>query len=719
MNIGSKKKIVILGMISKMPVAGVVWQYMHYLVGFQRLGYDVYYVESHAHAPTMLMESKNDDGTKKAVAHLATIMRRFDLTDRWAFHAIHDDCQCYGMTELQLKELYRTADLIINMHGGTLPLPEHYATGRLVYLETDPVQLQIELYDNLQSTIDFLEPHCAFFTFGENYGQSDCGLPVSDRFHFLPTRQPVICDYWEHSDGPTNPAFTTIGNWNQSNRMVTFRGEPYYWSKHFEFLKFIDLPSLTSQTFELALGKYGEADKQLLDEKGWRVRHAWDLSVEIDPYRQYIQESRGEFTVAKDQNVRLRSGWFSDRSATYLAAGRPVITQETGFSNILPTGAGLFGFLTLDEAATAVDTINTDYDRHSRAAREIAREYFSYDVVIGKLLADLGLESQSTQPRDNSRDASSNASGLNSQTEKHECCGSAVATSRSLSIVSDQDQDQVMLISCLGDDDTGGGMFVFDGSAVTQIDRLSTTGLCVAHDRVSRLLRSSPELDAAGELLVYDECGVKSYLRIDHLADAHDVLWDGNCFVVVSTSTNAVLWLTPAGETLRTWRAPGQGDAWHLNNLLVHEGRLHVSAFGHFHSHREWCLHKQEPLGIVFDLERNADVLTGLSFPHFPRFVDGAWVVCNSGNQELPPRLPITCQMAIKAPPTVGTYCLRLTLVQEQVAWFDDLDQANVCEGRVDVGINQGFRRGDGNKTAMAGMRQSADEDLNAMRQPD
>ena len=133
MNIGSKKKIVILGMISKMPVAGVVWQYMHYLIGFQRLGYDVYYVESHAHAPTMLMESKNDDGTKKAVAHLATIMRRFDLTDRWAFHAIHDDCQCYGMTELQLKELYRTADLIINMHGGTLPLPEHYATGRLVY----------------------------------------------------------------------------------------------------------------------------------------------------------------------------------------------------------------------------------------------------------------------------------------------------------------------------------------------------------------------------------------------------------------------------------------------------------------------------------------------------------------------------------------------------------------------------------------------------------
>ena len=610
MIIGSKKKIVILGMISKMPVAGVVWQYMHYLIGFQRLGYDVYYVESHANAPTMFMESETDDGTKIAVTHLAAIMQRFDLGDRWAFHAIHDDCQCYGMTELQLRDLYRTADLIINMHGGTLPLPEHYATDRLVYLETDPVQLQIELYDNLQSTIAFLEPHCAFFTFGENLGQPDCGLPVSDRFHFLPTRQPVICDYWEHSDGPTNPAFTTIGNWNQSDRMVTFRGEPYYWSKHFEFLKFIELPSLTSQPFELALGKYGEADKQLLEEKGWRVRHAWDLSVEIDPYRQYIQESRGEFTVAKDQNVRLRSGWFSDRSATYLAAGRPVITQETGFSNILPTGAGLFGFLTLDEAATAVDAINTDYDRHSRAAREIAREYFSYDVVIGKLLADLGLESQSTQPRDNSRDASPNALGLNSQTEKHECCGSAVATPRSFSIVSDQDQDQVT--------------------------RLWATGDPLPAEACKVRIQSELPVHLVSDEVVYLDCTIENI---------------GSAF---------------------------------------------------------FCSLPPHPVHLSY---RWIDVATGAPIWS----LEGLRTMLP---RSLPPRLPITCQMAIKAPPTVGTYCLRLTLVQEQVAWFDDLDQANVCEGRVDVGINQGFRRGDGNKTAMAGMRQSADEDLNAMRQP-
>ena len=388
MNIGSKKKIVILGMITNMPVAGVIWQYIHYLIGFQRLGYDVYYVESHAMMPTIFMESKTDDGLGKSLAHLASIMQRFDLGDRWAFHAIHDDDRCYGMTELQLKELYRSADLIINMHGGTVPLPEHYATGRLVYLETDPVQLQIELSENLPATIEFLVPHCAFFTFGENYGRPDCKLPVSDRFHFLPTRQPVLCDLWETTESPSNPAFTTVGNWTQSRRTVTFQGESYYWSKHHEFLKFIGLPALTSQQFELALSSYTDADKRMLEEKGWRVLHALDLSLESDPYREYIRDSRGEFTVAKDQNVRLRSGWFSDRSATYLAAGRPVITQETGFSNVLPTGRGLFGFGSEDEALAAVETINSDYEGHCRAAKELAREYFNYDVVIPKILSE-------------------------------------------------------------------------------------------------------------------------------------------------------------------------------------------------------------------------------------------------------------------------------------------------------------------------------------------
>ena len=135
---------------------------------------------------------------------------------------------------------------------------------------------------------------------------------------------------------------------------MKFQGDVFHWSKHFEFLKFIDLPGKTSQPFELALGSYEDEDRSLLERHGWKLREALSVSTDVDAYRRYIGQSRAEFTVAKDQNVRLRSGWFSDRSATYLAAGRPVITQETGFSNILPTGEGLFGFSTMEEILQAV-----------------------------------------------------------------------------------------------------------------------------------------------------------------------------------------------------------------------------------------------------------------------------------------------------------------------------------------------------------------------------
>ena len=391
MNIVHKKKIVLLGMMSRIPVAGVVWQTVHYLVGLERLGYEVYYVEAHGSTPVSFVANKGEDGSDKAAAFIDRVMRRFDLAGRWAFQAFHTDGRCYGMSEGRLKELYQSAALIINLHGGTIPLPEHSATGRLIYIETDPVDIQIELHDRVQQTIDFLAPHCAFFSFGENFGNHDCKLPLPERFHFRPTRQPVVLDFWQHPGNGQADTFTTIANWRQPHRRVRFQGEVYHWSKHYEFLKVLDLPGRTRQPFELALASFQNEDRQLLEAKGWQVRPALDFSTDLDEYRSYITGSRGEFTVAKDQNIRLRTGWFSDRSATYLAAGRPVITQETGFSNILPTGAGLFAFSTLDDIVAAVDRINADYGRHSRAATNVAREYFDADVVLKKLLTEVGL----------------------------------------------------------------------------------------------------------------------------------------------------------------------------------------------------------------------------------------------------------------------------------------------------------------------------------------
>jgi hypothetical protein len=389
-NISGPKKIVLLGMMTKIPVAGAVWGTMQYLIGFRRLGYDVYYVEAHARTPSMLMENDDDDSSALAAAFIDRIMHHFDFDGKWAFHALHDDGRCYGMSKLQLNDLYRSAALIINYHGGTVPLLEHAATGRLIYLETDPVELEIELYHDTPGTVEFLEPHVAFFTWGLNYGNADCRVPLPGRFHFRPTLPPIVVDEWApQANGPA-VAFTTIGNWKQSGQ-VTYQGEVYTWSKHVEFAKVLDLPGRTRQEFELALASCEEPDWRMLEAHGWKVSPAEAVSKDLDRYRNFIARSRGEFTVAKDQNVRLRSGWFSERSAQYLAAGRPVITQETGFCNALPTGAGLIGFSNLDEAVAAVEAVNNDYAGHCQAARRIAREYFDASTVLKKLLAEIGM----------------------------------------------------------------------------------------------------------------------------------------------------------------------------------------------------------------------------------------------------------------------------------------------------------------------------------------
>lgn len=385
----TRAPIVVLGAMTRYPVSGIVWLTMQYVLGFRRLGYDCYYVECHGGTPRPFVE-RGDDGAEGAARFLSELMARFDLSDRWAFHANRTSGRCYGISESQLQRLYESAALIVNLHGATVPEAEHAATGRLVYIGTDPVLIELQLHQGSQEAIDLLQPHAAFFTWAGNHGQPDCRLPVSDRFAFQPTRQPLIRDLWEGDDGATSGRFTTIGGWRQLWRELEFDGETYHWSKHYEFLKFLALPGRSRRTFELALTSYEPADRELLETHGWTVRDAAPLSADLDLYRDYIRASHGEFTVAKDQNVRMRTGWFGDRSAAYLAAGRPVVTQETGFGSSLPTGDGLFEFSTLDGAASAVDAIASDYEHHSAAARNIAAEYFDYRVVLPPLLSACG-----------------------------------------------------------------------------------------------------------------------------------------------------------------------------------------------------------------------------------------------------------------------------------------------------------------------------------------
>ena len=386
----SRPKIVLLGMLTKIPVGGVAWQVGQYAAGFERLGYEVHYVEAHARTPQMLMTHKGDDGAGKAARYIAEFAARFGLGDRWSFQALHDKGQSFGMGAEELDRVYRDAALIVNMHGGTLPLPEHAATDRLVFLGTDPVDVELDVHRGRRRTIEFLEQHVAFFTSALNYGNPSCKLPWANGFPFVPSPPPVVLDFWDNDVVPDKAPFTTIGNWRQ-HRNVRFNDHVYRWSKHHEFLKILDLPMRTRTPIELALGSYDDHDHLLLAEHGWRVRPGYELSRDPDTYRDYIIGSAGEVSAAKEQNILFRSGWFSERSATYLAAGRPVILQDTGFGVALPTGEGLFSFGDLKGAAEAIGAVQEDPERHRRAAREIAREYLSHDRVLGDMLDHVGL----------------------------------------------------------------------------------------------------------------------------------------------------------------------------------------------------------------------------------------------------------------------------------------------------------------------------------------
>ncbi|HWH93709.1 MAG TPA: glycosyltransferase [Baekduia sp.] len=385
----ANRRVVVLGMMAKMPVPGVLWQTLHYLVGLRQLGMDPYYVEAHGRTPSMLMRSPTDDGAGRAAALIKATLEPFGFGDRWAYQALETDGRCYGMSDGALHRVLREAAVVINLHGGTMPRPEFGE--RLVYLETDPVQLQIELRDGVASTLEFLRAHAAFFTFAENLGAPDCSLPVCDEFRFIPTRQPVVLDFWAPAGLPAGSRFTTIGNWRQGWRTVQLDGETYTWSKDEQWQRFLDLPARTGQRFELALSGHEPRHREHLEARGWAVRNALDFGADMAAYRDFIAGSHGEFTVAKDQNIRFRTGWFSDRSATYLAAARPVVTQDTGFGCALPTGAGLFAVSDLDEAVAAIEDIAADLPRHQRAAAAIAAEHFDARHVLRDLLAELDI----------------------------------------------------------------------------------------------------------------------------------------------------------------------------------------------------------------------------------------------------------------------------------------------------------------------------------------
>jgi hypothetical protein len=372
-------RIVVTGLIGSIPLAGLTLHYLQYILGLHQLGHDVLYLED---TGTWYYDPHSDDmleDSSPAVEFLGKTMAAYGLSDRWSFVDHHQNVS--GVSGLALEGFLRTADLFINVTGAGQVRDEYLRIPRRAYIDTDPGFIQIRVANGSHKDREHLQRHTTHFSFGCNIGLPDCTIPSVD-LTWHPTVQPLCLDLWPVAAAPDTAPFTTILKW-QSYQPVEYGGE-VYGLKDMEFRKFQRLPQETNQALELA--STGHCAAGDLGALGWKLRDAREISDAIDPYRQYIQQSRGEWSVAKNGYVKLRSGWFGDRSASYLASGRPVILQSTGYEQWLPTGNGVFAFKTTAESVHAFEQIDADYKRQCRAARQLAEQHFDARTVLSRLI---------------------------------------------------------------------------------------------------------------------------------------------------------------------------------------------------------------------------------------------------------------------------------------------------------------------------------------------
>ena len=379
-------RIVVTGLIGQYPLGGVAWDYVQYVVGLARLGHDVYYLEDTGQWPYNPEEGGVSKGPEVTVGHLEGLMSRFGLEERWAYRFPWGP-RWFGMPESRRQEVLASADLLVNV-SGTLERPAEYRDAapraRFAYLDSDPVFTQVKLVRGQQDFRRLVDAHDVHFSFGEALAHT-----VPDTGHrWRPTRQPVVLDEWEPA--PTRrEAFTTVMNWT-SYRPVRWHGLSLD-QKDVEFERFLDLPRKVQPTvLEVALaeGKTRQPPRDRLSAAGWRIVDPSLVCPDPESYREYVAGSTAEWSVAKNGYVDPPSGWFSCRSACYLACARPVVLQDTGFSSVLPVGVGLLPFSSLDEATEAIREVESDWSRHSRAARAIAEQCFDSARVLNRLVAE-------------------------------------------------------------------------------------------------------------------------------------------------------------------------------------------------------------------------------------------------------------------------------------------------------------------------------------------
>ena len=394
---------IVTGMIATYPVGGVVWDYGQYALGLERLGFDVYYLEdtgSTTYDPRLRLYG--EDPTF-GVAYLAKALGTLSesLARRWHLRAMNG--QTFGIDAARFNKLVSQADLFLNVSGGTLLRDEYMTCPRKVLIDTDPGWNHFRNYPRLDADPNWgdghgYRAHDFFFTYAERIGQPGCVLP-SLGIDWLPTRPPAVLDQWAAK--PPGQRWTTVLTWKNFPEVIEHAGVRYG-TKEMEFEKIETLPRHVGVSLEIAAGgtdrpedeeqaKTWYPTRPRWERLGWAVVDAHGISATPDLYRGYIEASRAEFSVAKNVYVATRSGWFSCRSVCYLAAGLPVVVQDTGFSEFLPAGQGLLAFSSLQEAVDAIKSVERDYETHKEAAREVARKHFDSDKVLGDLLRRCGV----------------------------------------------------------------------------------------------------------------------------------------------------------------------------------------------------------------------------------------------------------------------------------------------------------------------------------------
>ena len=356
----SPLRIVVTGLAATYPFGGVFWDYIQYLLGFRQLGHEVLYLEDTGrwcYDPVTM--TFVEDGAHGA-AHLQQQLKHLsaDLDESWFYRDAAG--KTFGRSEREVFDFCRSADLFFNISASCWMREEYFAAERTVFLDSDPMYTQAsipdyhrgEIDEAARSRVDLLREHDVFFTFGENICSPDCLVP-SELFDWQPTRQPIVLDCFRPHVLPLSKRrrlLTTVASWEPAEAGPTVNGVKYT-GKSAEFRRFIELPSRSPLPLEIALS--GEAPTQELEEQGWQIRPGYNVSKDPWVYRDYLAESMGEWSVAKNAYVQSRSGWFSCRSACYLALGVPAIVQQTGFADDIPTDAGVLAFETPEEAAAA------------------------------------------------------------------------------------------------------------------------------------------------------------------------------------------------------------------------------------------------------------------------------------------------------------------------------------------------------------------------------